>query len=400
MTSKFETIARSRRVRLAVAVILAATGVWAFTPYLANDIAAQAYVNAPLLRITSPISGTVSASLPESGSYIAASRKVRLVTARSIDSDPLAVLLDQAAALKAALTVARQQLAELESADRRLQRQAHAFENASVDRLVAGTTAAQADTRACAAEVAEARQQLSRVEALSRKGFASNATVERARTVVDAGNARCASLSARADLAAGEAAAARKGIYLGNGGMDTPYAEQQRDRFMLRRQELTMTSVDAETRLSELAARIAAGRQRLARAAAYDVVLPPASVVWQVAVSPGSTLSPGSPILDMVDCTRRFVSVSLPERRIETIRTGEAVNVRLIGASEWRIGYVVGTMGAAARRDTAMVAAAPPDRDGRALTVEVALPLPPASAITRRCDVGRLAEVRFPRWTS
>jgi multidrug resistance efflux pump len=379
---------------------LAATGVWAFAPYLANEIAAQAFVNAPLVRITSPIAGTASASLPESGSYIVLSRKVRLVTARSLDSDPLGALLGQHAALKAALALARQQLAELTSADRRLLSQANAFESASIERLVASTVAARADTRACAAEAAENRTQLARVLVLSTKGFASNATVERARTAVDAGEARCSSFSARADLSAGEAAAARKGIYLGNGGMETPYSEQQRDRLMLRRQELTMTAVDAEARLADLAERIAAGRQQLARAAAYDVVLPSASVVWQVAASPGSSLSPGSPILDMVDCTRRFVSVSLPERRIESIRTGQAVRVRLIGANDWQTGRVVGAVGAAARRDTAMVAAAEPDREGRTLTVEVALPPPPAAAVTRRCDVGRLAEVRFPRWTS
>jgi hypothetical protein len=40
--------------------------------------------------------------------------------------------------------------------------------------------------------------------------------------------------------------------------------------------------------------------------------------------------------------------------------------------------------------------AANPEKDARALTVLVALP-PPAS-LSRRCDVGRLAEVRFPRW--
>lgn len=400
MASRFETIVRSRRARLAIAVSLAATGVWAFTPYLANDIAAQAYVNAPLLRITSPIAGTASASLPQAGSYVAAARTVRLVTARSLDSDPLGELLGQDAALKAALATARQQLVELETADRRLAGQASAFESASVQRLVAGTAAARADARACAAEAGEARLQLARVLALGDKGFASNATIERARTAVDAGEARCSSFAARADVSASEAAAARRGITLGNGGMETPYAEQQRDRLMLRRQELTMTMVDAEARLADLGARIAAGRQQLARAAAYDVVLPASSMVWQVAVSPGSSLSPGAAILDMVDCTRRFVSVRLPERLIETVRTGQAVNVRLIGADDWQIGRVVGTVGAAARRDTAMVAAAAPDSEGRALTVEVALPPPPAAANTRRCDVGRLAEVRFPRWTS
>jgi hypothetical protein len=45
-----------------------------------------------------------------------------------------------------------------------------------------------------------------------------------------------------------------------------------------------------------------------------------------------------------------------------------------------------------------MVAASETDHDPRALTVEVSLPPAPPAASSRRCDIGRLAEVRFSRW--
>jgi len=401
MAGRFEAVVRSRQGRLALAVTLAASGLWAFAPYLTNDIAGEAYVNAPLLRIASPIAGTVTADLPPVGSYLPTPRTLRLVTARSVDDDPLGALLGQAAALRAALDLARRQQDDLAAADRLLGVRARAFAAASVRRLVAGTAAARADAAACGAEAAEAQARLARVTVLSRKGFAANATVDAAEASARTTAARCAAFAARAEMAAGDTLAARTGLYV-NGTIDTPYAEQQRDRLLLRRQELTTTAVDAVARLSELDLRIAAERRSLARAGSYEAVVPANTVVWQVSASPGASVAPGAPILDVADCARRFVAVSLPERRTETVRAGQAVRIRLIGGDGWQTGRVVGTVGSAARRDVAMVAAAEPDRDGRALTVEVALPAvgPTAGAAgaARRCDIGRLAEVRFPRW--
>ena len=105
-------------------------------------------------------------------------------------------------------------------------------------------------------------------------------------------------------------------------------------------------------------------------------------------------------MLDFADCRRRFVEVTLPERRIEALVPGRKVAVRLIGAGDWQTGYIIRSVGAAARRDVAMVAASGADRDPHALTVEIALPVAPGSAMSRRCDIGRLAEVRFSRWNS
>jgi len=180
MAGRFEAVVRSRQGRLALAATLAASGLWAFAPYLTNDVAGEAYVNAPLVRIASPIAGTVTADLPPAGSYLPTPRTLRLVTARSVDDDPLGALLGQAAALRAALDLARLQQDDLAAADRRLGVRARAFAAASVRRLVAGTAAARADAAACGAEAAEAQARLMRVSALSAKGFAARATVEQA----------------------------------------------------------------------------------------------------------------------------------------------------------------------------------------------------------------------------
>lgn len=398
MTGKLETFVRSRQARVAVAGFLAATGLWAFAPYALNDVGSEAYVNAPLTRIVSPIAGITNDRLPAIGSYIATPTALRLVTARTLDDAALGALNGQQAALGAALTLATGQLRELAAADVRLAARAARYGRAETGRLAEQALAARADTRACLAEAGDAEAQAQRVLALAARGFAANAAVDRATANMAGARARCAALKARAAARADEAAAARHGLYLGNGTADTPYAEQQRDRLLLRRQDLETVAADARARLAELAPQIAAERRRLARTAAYDITLPAATIIWQAATSPGASVAPGSPLLDLADCTRRFVEVTLPERRMETLGPGQTLKVRLVGADDWQTGTVTRIAGAAARREAAMVAAGKADRDPRTLTVEVALPPAEITSAARRCDIGRLAEVRFPRW--
>ncbi len=397
MAGKFENLIRSRRARLALAVTLAGTGLWAFAPYVVSEIGSTAYVNAPLLRIASPISGSVTTALPAAGEFLPAPRKLRLVTARSIDANGLGALTSQKAALEAALALAERQQAELVVAESRLAVRAGRYGSAAIARAAAGTTAAQADARACNAEAERAGLQHSRVLAIAAKGFASNATLESARATADAARANCAALVARAEAAASETSAARNGLYLGNGIADTPYMEQQKDRLLLRRQELQSIAADARARLADIGHRITAEEKRVAAASAFDLTLPGNAVVWALSASPGSNVVPGSAIIDLADCRHRFVEVTLPERRMEAILPGQKVRVRLIGSEQWEDGRVVRVSGAAARRDVAMVAASETDRDEGVLTAEVSLPAPRPGAAARRCDVGRLAEVRFPR---
>jgi multidrug resistance efflux pump len=395
MAARFETLIRSRQLRVALATGMAAAALWAFSPYVISEVGGDAHVNAPLIRIASPIAGLVAVDLPPPGTAITADRKVRLVAARSLDASQLEELQGRRAALAAALALATRQAAELAEADARLVRRSGQFGRAAAARLQAGMAAAREDLAACQAEACEARLQLARVETLAQQRFATFNARDAARARATSTARRCAALKDRLAALAIEAGAARQGLYIAGAAMDAPYADQQRDRLLLRRQEVEAVATEAQSRLATLDRQIAAETERLARAAAFEAVLPAGTVVWSQPAPRGSTVAPGSTLIDLADCRRRFVEVALPERRMEAILPGERVDVRLIGSDGWQAGTVAAAVGAAARRDGTMTAA-DTGHDARALTVDVALPAP--ARLDRRCDVGRLAEVRFPRW--
>src|SRR6185312_1366776 len=171
-----------------------------------------------------------------------------------------------------------------------------------------------------------------------------------------------------------------------------------RDRLALRRQELETEILQQTSIAKQLAAEVTEERSRLDRIGHSDVVLPADHVVWSVLASPGSTVTEGQTILDLADCTRRFIVVDLPEREFEQIKPNAAAEVRLIGSDEWRQGQVRQVMGSAARTDDRLLAAQVPHPTSSSITVEVQLHQDLSEAEhSGFCNIGRLAEVRFQR---
>jgi hypothetical protein len=102
--------------------------------------------------------------------------------------------------------------------------------------------------------------------------------------------------------------------------------------------------------------------------------------------------------LDLADCSNRFLVVELPERDFERINPGGRASVRLIGSSIWFDAYIRQLRGSAARMDDRLLAAQLPKPHSSAITVEVALPVDTYPIENSAfCNIGRLAEVRFPR---
>ncbi len=392
-----EKFVRSRLVRLSLASVLLATALWAFFPYLAYHVASSAFVNAELLRVTAPISGEVAHDLPAKGALMDGTTKTRLIEALPPDRRTLVRLQQQYATAEAQAALVEAQLAQVKAADRRLAEETARYREAVLARLAYESDETTANLAGCDADEQQQAKALARADLLAKAGVISPQRLDNIAATHASTLARCRAIIAQIGRLKAEAAAARVGIFLEDGFNDTPYTAQERDRLLLRRQELQATLLDARSRLAQLAAESAAERQRIAQLSSYALALPAGYVVWSVLASPGSAVTEGQPIMDLADCQRRFVVVQVPERDFGTMRTGDPVMVRLYGTNHWLQGIVGHVRGSAARDDTRLLAAHIPDPGGGQISVEVALPPTAAKNAAGFCNIGRLAEVRFHR---
>ena len=233
-----ERLIRSRLVRLLLALVLIAVGVWAFLPHIAYRVASSAFVNAELVRVTAPMAGRLSRDLPRKGDIIEHSITVNLIEALSPDRRHLMELEQQSAVAKDRASLAKKQIAEIETIDRGLESRTASYRSGAIERLGQQIAEAEAEKTGCLAENEQRLDVGSRMEQLAKSGYTSQIRSAEASATQEANAARCQMAAARVQRLKIERDSAQTGVYLGDGASDVPYSQQQRDRLVLRRQEL------------------------------------------------------------------------------------------------------------------------------------------------------------------
>lgn len=386
-----------RRARLALATLLFGFAAWMGAPYLLDRVAPSAYVNAVLTRVTAPFNGQVAADIPAKGTFIARRTPIRLIHALFPGRIALAELRQERNGAVQEAALARRQIAQVSTAEKALAARIVAYRTAIIGQLGARVREDAAAASRCRAEARERHKILGSVSYLVRRGDLAPLLRFRARTKLDATAAHCHVLAARAARRRIQLAAARQGVFAGAAAGGQPPSQQQRDALLLRRQDLETAALRATQHAAVLEARIAAARHRIAETSNYRAALPADHVVWVIDASPGSSITQGEPILDLADCRTRFVVVRLPERDFGSIHIGDAAAIRLLGSDTWLHGRVRQVRGSAARSDDRLLAAREPQPGADAITVEVTLP-PAVGSAADSCEIGRRAEVRFPRF--
>lgn len=388
----------ARWARLALALVLIGVGIWAFAPYVAYRVSSSAFINAEMMRVTAPISGYLSQDLPPKGKVISQPKQITLIKSYSTDRQRLLDLERQRSDALGQAELAHQQLAEVAALDEELRKRMEAYREGMLLRLGNEIKEAEAESTGCLAESRQLEEIGERMSKLAKSGSTSEIKSAKAAADKAVAQTKCAMAAARLERLKGELASLQKGVYLRDAANDVPYSQQQRERLVLRRQELETAMQRERARAAQLATLIEEERRRIADLGHYEISLPKDYVVWSVPASPGSVVAEGQTVLDLADCNSRFVAVELPEREFEEIRPGDPASVRLIGSDKWWQGTVRQVRGSAARTDDRLLAAQIPVPTRGNITVEVSLP--PEQGLAEKknfCEIGRLAEVRFRR---
>ena len=304
------------------------TAGWAFLPYVTHRVAASAFVNSELVRVSAPFAGRLTNALPRQGDFISNTRSVNLIEALSPDRRHLFELQLQLALANKTGELAQQHLNEIASLDAELAKRIDTYRHAIVNLISHEGMEAEAERAGCIEELKHRDDVGLRMDTLTESGLASEIRSSDAHATARAASTRCAVAAARGDRIKAELEAAQNGVFLRNGISDVPYSQQQRENLMLRRQELQTQALQESARSTQLAADIAAERDRIAQLDNYRPALPGGHVVWSTTASPGSAVIEGQTILDLADCEHRFVAVDLPERDFEQIKMGDVAAVR------------------------------------------------------------------------
>lgn len=178
------------------------------------------------------------------------------------------------------------------------------------------------------------------------------------------------------------------------------------DQIEYRIDEIAIRSADLDARLLALQSRRASLKTQISRSSiesmrreTFSPIATTSGIVWNASLLTGSPVSDGERIIEVLDCSRRFLEVILPERHFEKVPVGTKAFVKLKGSTETFSAEVIAAYGSGARPNRAMQAASPRIDIVNGIRVIVArfgeVDLLSEQAVRTFCDVGRAAEVRF-----
>lgn len=394
------TMAINRKLRLIAGVSALVTAALIVVPHATSHISNAAVINAPVITIKSPFEGILTSKPRQPGELVAPGAGIVTIGATREVKSQIARLEAQRDAMRAQQRAIAAEMTALEALDADLAMRATQIATIAEDVLSIDRARLGQELFGARARAEQHAKHLDSLERLSDVGSVSGMQVRDARTALSVARAEVAALELQAQRIDRELLAITQGTLPAFGSEDGSYSRQRRDEIAIRLADLTTRHDVASAGIESLEREIAALEEEMVRLREFAPRAKNGAVVWTASPSAGSAIPAGDEILQVLDCSRRFVEVAISERAYGAVSVGTTAWVRLRGSENAFLAEVETVRGAGSTPHTGRLAARPLNATDGMLTAVLRLAPPDLSDVetaARFCDVGRLAEVRFER---
>lgn len=379
--------------------VLVAAGI-VLSPHVLNVVSRSAVVNAPIISIKSPFEGLLMSSPRRPGEPVSPGEPIVEITASMQTMTEVARLEAHARSLAEERTAILGEISALERLDDDLAQRARTVTALAGDVLRLRREGLLSRRRAARERASSLEAEAGRVEQLAQSGTVTTAHLERTVSEARAAREEIGALDADLSQITRELLAIEQGTLPAFGSEDGSYARQRRDEVAIRLADLRTRAAVLVARIDGIRDEIDALRSEQVRLEHFAPKFDNGAVVWTASPAAGSAVATGDEVLQVLDCSRRFLEVTIPESAYSRISLGDRAWVRLNGADQVFWAEVESLRGSGSQPATGRLAARPVEVDQGSLSVM--LLLEPADVTAsgvsgRYCEVGRTAEVRFDR---
>ena len=387
-------MSRSRifRIGLSAFVIIGAAVV--LYPRLFSEIRSNGTINARVITLQAPISGTLIRSAAEVGDKV---EEGDLLSKINDDTESRSLVVNlsiESALLKTRIAALETRIAEVSDMRRTLEERVSKYSEETVKNLKLRRDEAMAREKFWTAVSEERTRTLERQEKLLKNGAATPARVDESKSL--ALQAREEVNRAKTDVKrlTQEYEAAERGVFVTEGQNDVPYSRQRLDEVRLTLSDMTLQKSEAEGRLAAIETQLGDESARAGRRESAIIRSPIKGIIWRRLVSSNSIVTKNNDLSKILDCSKLIVEVGIPENIAEDISIGSTVSVRLQGSKRSFDARIIEIRGTRSVSPGLEYAAQPPllKKDELLLIAEWSDPNI-YDQPSNFCNVGRRAEV-------
>ena len=390
-----------RVVRLCLALgVASVAGTLAWKNYSKVN-SRQAFVNAEIVDVGSPIAGNLQLKDIQPGQWLAAGTAIgrveNLLQASALElkqqelKSKIQLSQQQLVSVKEQIAERRQLLSKFTREDQEQQKLEVVLAQQQVEE-------AQSQLEQTKFEAETAYLDANRTVKLVREGAVTKDSTEKAVSKSNQALAAVKSAQARVTQAAQRLEAAKAGLQL-EGSRTLSYSEIRLRELQTEIPDLQRQATDlllqAQTMKSELLKMI----QQLKLNKLVVITAPTTGAVWSVNAKAGEYITATTPILKVLNCQNRWLDAFFSEESTRDLFPGMPAQVRLLGSdSQVLKGTIEAIRGGSGRVSTGQdIAVPPPESARRQVTVRVKVEWPETPSSVQFCNVGRSAEVVFPK---
>lgn len=377
-----------RYLRLVIGGLIVVAALWVIIGEQMSGASANAVVNAEVVTLRAPVAGDLTVEDRVLGARVEQGEVLARVEDRLVDNVRLSDLQMEQSFAETELTHATERLEAAKQARDRLAERSASYQDRRVEEL--------------ATRLEFARERVERLEA-------GNVTVEADTETggspaedgsdtqsADEGGLTLTSARERVAVLEIELAAARAGVYLGDGYNDAPVSEQ-----LSMQLETDIAALEADlVRAQERLDAVSKPRRSIARACHTgrrgQLSSPVSGLFWEVLQADGVNVQRGDPLLRILDCESLIVTLSVTERIYNDLTLGQSAEFRMSGQSDIYDATVTRLAGSGAERIYGNLAVAPSQQHLERFDVTLRVPaLNQDSELG--CVVGRTGRAFFER---
>lgn len=384
--------------RISVALLLLGTAGFSVAPYATSYVSTSAVINAPLISVNAPFDGVVKTPSKRVIYPVSLDEELFELEHSMAGNSELRSLNSQLNSVTGEIVGLRKQSRDLEELSNELKSRQSDLVHARMEWFSHVLNEAQAESKRATTVAEKATEQMNVIDNLTKRGMSpKNELIETQVRLAEAhadlqkANANVARLQVERDTVN-----SGKGIDLSSNDMQE--INYRLDEITVRQADIDSHLLRLEARKSGLQVEIRGLRLENTQQRTYKPKATASGVIWETTPPAGSTVVAGTPIMQILDCSRRFIEVQMPERHFENILPGNTAKVQLTGSKEYFTTKVYSVYGSGARPNREMQAASPRISLNSGLRVIVgAGSVDPTDVKVARsiCDVGRTAEVLF-----
>lgn len=388
----------SQILRLGIGIGLLAIVGAIYLPYAFFTYSSTAVVSARIITLTTPIDGIVARAPPPPGTEVQAGEVIAKFVNTTVDRSTLSELKVEKASLEERITSLEQEKKNLLSIKSELEESKKIYLDSQAERLEYDIQRAKKRYEELLDSVTENSRLLNRKKHLFGKGDVSLSSLDT--TFFSAERAIKVAEQAKLDWdrMVKELNVLRKGIFINQDGRaEVVYQDQRNDEIRIRLEEIESRLLESRTRLKAIEERIKIEATRLSGFESREIRASDFSVILRSYVMEGTHVDEKTKVVDVIDCTKVFVDMTIHEGYFEKIKIGERVSIKLRGSPKHLHGTVSHIRGGATFAEPEKnLAGVAPIRKPHEMQVLIQIDQEDLyNSASDFCHVGRTGEVSF-----